>query len=254
VRDTVFLTVEKGGVLTHLNFIFNAWGNKYDCAHDNALNHKLANAKFFKGKSHQDIDFILEGGSVESDGIDTILTTRQCLLNPNRNHGLTQAEIEQHPALHFGAKRVLWVDQDNLSGDDTDAHIDTLARFCSADTIAYTSCDDSQDPHYASLQRMAIQLRSFETRSGEPYKLVPLPLPKAVFDEEGQQLPANYANFLIINHAVLVPVYGDANDAVAKQRIGELYPKHHIIGIPCLPLVQQYGSLHCMTMQFPEAL
>ena len=252
VRDTAFLSLEKDGVISHLNFKFNGWGEKYNHADDNALNHKLANAKPFKGKSYHDIDFILEGGSIESDGLGTILTTRQCLLNPNRNNGLSQQDIEQQLAKHLAAKRILWIDQANLSGDDTDAHIDTLARFCSANTIAYTSCDDTQDSHYDSLKTMEMQLQVLRTQRDEPYNLVALPLPKAIFDEEGEQLPANYANFLIVNHAVLVPVYGDDNDAVALERLGKVFPTHHIIAIPCRPLVHQYGSLHCMTMQFPE--
>ena len=206
VRDTVFLSVEQDGEISHLNFLFNGWGEKYQHQNDNALNHKLLNAKPFKGKAYKDIDFILEGGSVESDGIDTILTTKQCLLNPNRNKGLTQQEIEQQLFQYLGAKRVFWLDQENLSGDDTDAHIDTLARFCSANTIAYTSCEDADDLHYTSLKFMERQLQDLRTQEGDPYHLVPLPLPKPIVDEEGQQLPANYANFLIINHAVMVPI------------------------------------------------
>jgi len=254
VRDTVFLSVEQDGEISHLNFLFNGWGEKYQHQNDNALNHKLLNAKPFKGKAHKDIDFILEGGSVESDGIDTILTTKQCLLNPNRNKGLTQQEIEQQLFQHLGAKRVFWLDQENLSGDDTDAHIDTLARFCSANTIAYTSCDDADDLHYTSLKYMERQLQDLRTQDGDPYHLVPLPLPKPIYDEEGQQLPANYANFLIINHAVMVPAYGDPMDEVAQQRLADCFPDHEIIPIPCRPLVHQYGSLHCMTMQFPEGV
>ena len=251
VRDTVFLSVEKDKTITHLNFLFNGWGEKYQHDNDNALNHKLLNTKLFKGKAHKDVDFILEGGSVESDGIDTILTTKQCLLNPNRNKGLSQQEIEQQLLACFGAQRVLWLDQENLSGDDTDAHIDTLARFCSANTIAYTSCDDTDDMHYTSLKYMERQLQDFRNQDNEPYHLVALPLPKPIFDEDGQQLPANYSNFLIINHAVMVPVYGDPQDEVALKRIAECFPKHEILPIPCRPLVHQYGSLHCMTMQFP---
>jgi agmatine/peptidylarginine deiminase len=252
VRDTVFLSVEEEGEIIHLNFLFNGWGEKYQHQNDNALNHKLLNAKPFKGKAYKDIDFILEGGSVESDGIDTILTTKQCLLNPNRNKGLTQQEIEQQLLRHLGAKRVFWLDQENLSGDDTDAHIDTLVRFCSANAIAYTSCEDADDLHYTSLKYMERQLQDLRTQAGDPYHLVPLPLPKPIYDEEGQQLPANYANFLIINHAVMVPAYGDPMDEIALQRVADCFPQHEVIPIPCRPLVHQYGSLHCMTMQFPE--
>jgi len=252
VRDTVFLSVENNGVPQLQNFRFNGWGNKYPHQEDNALNHKLLPHEPFKGISHQDIDFILEGGSIESDGIDTLLTTRQCLLNPNRNKDLTQADIEEQ-LLHFlGASRVLWIDQDSLAGDDTDAHIDTLARFCSPTTIAYTSCDDNQDRHYHGLKRMEAQLQAFRTQSKEPYQLVALPMPQPIFDEEGQRLPANYANFLIINKAVLVPAYNDPMDAVAAERLEDCFPGRRIIPTPCRPLVQQYGSLHCMTMHFPE--
>ena len=254
VRDTVFLSVEQDGEISHLNFLFNGWGEKYQHQNDNALNHKLLNAKPFKGKAYKDIDFILEGGSVESDGIDTILTTKQCLLNPNRNIGLTQQEIEQQLLESLGAKRVFWLDQESLSGDDTDAHIDTLARFCSANIIAYTSCDDAEDEHYTSLKFMERQLQDLRTQEGDPYHLVPLPLPQPIFDEEGQQLPANYANFLIINHAVMVPAYGDPMDVIALQQLADCFPQHEIISIPCRPLVHQYGSLHCMTMQFPEGV
>jgi agmatine/peptidylarginine deiminase len=254
VRDTVFLSVDNQGQLQLLNFRFNGWGEKYPHQDDNALNHKLLNYLPFKGAVYTDIDFILEGGSVESDGIDTIMTTRQCLLNPNRNKGLTQQDIERQLMQHLGAKRVLWVDQENLSGDDTDAHIDTLARYCSADTIAYTSCDDVGDKHYASLKKMESQLQAFRTPNNEAYKLVPLPMPKPIYDEDGKRLPANYANFLIINTAVMVPVYDDAMDETALQRLAGCFPKHKIIATPCRPLVHQYGSLHCMTMQFPEGV
>jgi agmatine/peptidylarginine deiminase len=254
VRDTVFLSVEQDGVISHLNFLFNGWGEKYQHQNDNALNHKLLNAKPFKGKAHKDVDFILEGGSVDSDGIGTILTTKQCLLNPNRNKGLSQQEIEQQLLLNLGAKRVLWLDQENLTGDDTDAHIDTLARFCSANTIAYTRCDDVDDLHYTGLKFMEQQLQDLRNQANEPYHLVPLPLPKPIYNEEGQQLPANYANFLIINHAVLTPVYGDPMDDIALARLAECFPQYEIIPIPCRPLVYQYGSLHCMTMQFPEGI
>ena len=206
VRDTTFLTVEKEGALKYLNFQFNGWGEKYDFANDNALNHKLANAKFFKGNAHHDIDFILEGGSVESDGEGTVLTTTHCLLNPNRNSGLNNEQIEQELKNHVGAKRVLWLKQENLAGDDTDAHIDTLARFCTPTTIAYTSCENPRDPHFESLHRMKMQLEMFRTNDEEPYNLVALPLPTPIFDEEGAPLPANYSNFLIINHAFFGPV------------------------------------------------
>jgi agmatine/peptidylarginine deiminase len=254
VRDTAFLSAEKNDVTVLLNFTFNGWGRKYPHENDNALNAKLLQSRLFQAVRSHTVDFILEGGSVESDGNHTIMTTQQCLLNPNRNPHLTQLEIERELQQQLGAKRIFWIDQPNLSGDDTDAHIDTLARFCSVGTIAYTSCDDAQDPHYASLKNMEEQLQSLRTTSGECYQLVPLPMPKPIFDEEGNQLPANYANFLIINGAVMVPVYDDTNDAIALERLAACFPEHKIIAAPCRPLVHQYGSLHCMTMQFPETV
>jgi len=254
VRDTVFLTVEEDGVPVLLNLRFNGWGGKYAYEHDNALNQNLLAAALFHGAKTRDVDFILEGGSVESDGKDTIMTTRQCLLNPNRNKGLTKHEIERQLGLSFGATRVFWIDQPNLPGDDTDAHIDTLARFCSAHTIAYTATDDESNPLYDSLKNMENQLQALRTRSNKPYHLVPLPLPQAIFDEEGRQLPANYSNFLIINQAVMVPVYDDPMDTVALERLAGCFPEHKIIPTPCRPLVHQYGSLHCMTMQFPAGV
>jgi agmatine/peptidylarginine deiminase len=182
--------------------------------------------------------------------IGTLITTRQCLLNPNRNAGLSQQDIEQRLDKYFGARRVLWLDQENLSGDDTDAHIDTLARFCTADTIAYTSSNNPTDKHFNSLKNMAAQLHELRTQSGKPYQLIPLPMPAPIYDEEGQRLPANYANFLVINGAVMVPAYDDPMDDIARQRLAGCFPDREIIATPCRPLVHQYGSLHCMTMQF----
>lgn len=203
------------------------------------------------GTPHIDIDFVLEGGSVESDGLGTVMTTRQCLLNPNRNPDSSPEDIENKLKLYFGANRILWLDQSNLAGDDTDAHIDTLARFCSPTTIAYTSCDDKEDPHYQDLKHMEAQLQKLVDFQGKPYKLVSLPLPSPVYDEDGERLPANYANFLIINGAVLAPIYNDPMDNIALGKLAGCFPDRQILPIPCRPLVQQYGSLHCMTMQFP---
>lgn len=254
VRDTAFLTVQDNGKPLLLNFRFNGWGQKYHYDDDDALNHNLLRTPFFQRVRNLDCDFILEGGSVETDGRDTIMTTRQCLLNQNRNKGLSRHDIERQLGLYLGAERVFWIDQPNLAGDDTDAHIDTLARFCSADTIAYTSSEDPADPHYHSLKTMEAQLEALRTRDGQPYRLIPLPLPKPIFDEDGKRLPANYANFLIINQAVLVPAYDDPKDAVAAERLAPCFPGRDIIQTPCRPLVHQFGSLHCMTMQFPEGV
>lgn len=252
VRDTVFLTVEKNGQTHLLNFEFNGWGNKYPHDADNALNQTLLRNPPFKDHPCTDIDMVLEGGSIESDGHGTLLTTEQCLLNPNRNPNLTRQAIENRLQEHLGADSVLWIDQENLAGDDTDAHIDTLARFCPDDTIAYTASSDPSETQYHSLQSMEAQLQALRTATGKPYNLVPLEMPAAIFDAEGRRLPANYANFLIINSAVLVPAYDDPKDSIAQEQLRQCFPAHKIIAVPCRPIVHQYGSLHCMTMQFPE--
>ncbi|PKM12157.1 MAG: agmatine deiminase [Gammaproteobacteria bacterium HGW-Gammaproteobacteria-3] len=254
VRDTVFLSVEKAGKTQLLNFQFNGWGNKYPHAADDALNHVLLNHPSFQGLDLVDIDWILEGGSIESDGQGTVLTTRQCLLNPNRNPGLSQQDIEHRLSEYLGAKRVLWLSQEHLAGDDTDAHIDTLARFCNADTIAYSTSTNPADAHYASLKYMEAQLQAFRTVTGEPYKLIPLALPEPIFDEDGRRLPANYANFLIINDAVLMPCYDDPMDENALTQLRQGFSNHEVMAVACKPIVHQYGSLHCMTMQFPASL
>ncbi|MBS3965112.1 MAG: agmatine deiminase family protein [Methylomonas sp.] len=254
LRDTVFISLQwqhPKASLQLVNFRFNGWGNKYPHAADDALNLALFAHPAIKGQPTATVNLVLEGGSVESDGQGTVMTTKNCLFNPNRNPMLTQEQITGQVMRYLGAKRILWVEQDNLAGDDTDAHIDTLARFCDTQTIAYTSCDDAEDAHYTSLKAMEAQLQAFRTVDGNPYRLVALPLPKPIFDDQGRRLPANYANFLIINGAVLVPTYGDAMDAVALQRIAACFPGREAIAVPCLALVQQYGSLHCASMQIP---
>ena len=257
VRDTVFLSVEwdhpKFSVQL-LNFRFNGWGNKYNHEADNNINLNLFAHPIFKGHPTATLSLVFEGGSIESDGQGTLMTTRNCLLNPNRNPELSEQAIASQLLNYLGAKRILWVDQDNLAGDDTDAHIDTLARFCDANTIAYSACDNSEDPHYQSLKNMEAQLKAFRTADGQPYRLVALPLPQAIFDEHGEPLPANYSNFLIINGAVMVPVYDDPMDAVTLERLASCYPNHEIIATPCRPLVHQYGSLHCASMQIPATV
>jgi agmatine/peptidylarginine deiminase len=254
LRDTIFLTVENDNRACLLDFNFNGWGNKYPHQSDNYLNRQLLQHPIFYNLPCQQIDFVLEGGSIESDGHGSLLTTENCLLNPNRNPDFNRYAISRILENKLGCERILWLQQENLAGDDTDAHIDTLARFCNEKTIAYTACDDPNDPHFHSLTNLRHQLEVLTTRDGSPYQLIALPLPKAVFDDKGRPLPANYANFLMINHAVLVPVYDDEADEIALNRLSQCFPEREIIPVPCLPLIQQYGSLHCMSMQFPASL
>jgi len=197
---------------------------------------------------------VLEGGSIDSDGQGTLLTTTACLLAPTRNPSLDQAGIESSLAQYLGVQRVLWLRHGRLEGDDTDSHIDMLARFCDPVTLAYSCCDDEADEHFAPLQAMKKELASFRTLAGEPYRLVPLPLPQAIFNAQGRRLPASYANFLIINNAVLVPLYDDHADEIAITNLQRCFPDRQIVGINCLAIIQQYGSLHCLTMQLPQGI
>lgn len=151
----------------------------------------------------------------------------------------------------FGLDRVLWLESGYLAGDDTDSHVDTLARFCSEDTIAYVKCTDEDDEHYSELQLMEDELRTFRQINGEPYNLIALPMADEVI-WEGDRLPATYANFLIINGAVLLPFYNSPKDKTAKAALQKAFPEREIVGINCLPLIKQHGSLHCVTMQYPE--
>ena len=195
---------------------------------------------------------VLEGGSIDSEGAGTLLTTTACLLSQNRNPHLNRAGLERALADLLGAERVLWLEHGALAGDDTDAHIDTLARFCPDDTIAYVRCDDPADEHFAPLAAMEAELQGFRTTAGRPYRLVVLPWPRPVFDTDGHRLPATYANFLVVNNAVLVPTYRDPQDAASLETLAALFPGRQVIGIDALPLIHQHGSLHCLTMQLPR--
>lgn len=237
-----------------LDFGFNGWGLKFPANHDNLIS-KLLKKQGMLLPNLNTIGLIMEGGSLESDGLGTILTTAECLLSPNRNPQLNRSEIELALASLVGAKRVLWLNNGGLAGDDTDSHIDTLARICPNNTIVYQGCNNPLDEHYESLKLMERELEAFAAPDGSPYNLIPLPLPKARFDEQAHRLPATYANFLIINGAVLVPTYRDPeNDRTVLERIGQVFTGREIIGIDCLPLLEQHGSLHCVTMQLPQGV
>jgi len=197
------------------------------------------------------LDFVLEGGSLESDGNGTLLTTSECLLSEFRNPAYTKEMIEQRLKDDLGVNRILWLNHGYLEGDDTDSHIDTLARFCDRETIAYVRCDDPVDAHFEALQLMEQELKQFKTFSGQPYRLIPLPMADASYDEEGNRLPATYANFLIVNGAVLMPTYQNPlKDELAMNQLKQAFPDREIVGVDCRVLIEQHGSLHCVTMQY----
>ncbi len=253
-RDHGPISVSCSGETRLLDFTFNGWGDKYPADLDNHVTRRLHTAGAFGHTPLERVDLVLEGGSIEVDGSGSLLTTRRCLLAPTRNPGMSQAQLEQQLGEHLGVTRVLWLEHGYLAGDDTDSHIDTLARYCDVNTIAYVQCDDPQDEHYAELKAMERELHALRSISGEPYRLVPLPWPRAKLDEGGARMPATYANFLIINDAVLVPTYNDPADVIALARLRTCFPGREIIGIDCLPLIQQHGSLHCVTMQLPAGV
>ncbi len=251
-RDHGAITLIEDGKLQIVDFKFNGWGLKFASNHDNLITRQLHEAGVLQGAYVNELNFVLEGGGIESDGKGTMLTTSECLLSPNRNGAFSKAEISAYLSDRFGLKQILWLDHGYLAGDDTDSHVDTLARLCPNDTIVYVQCQDASDEHYASLKAMETQLQSFRTLEGEPYRLIALPMADAIyFDEE--RLPATYANFLIMNGAVLYPTYGqEANDAAAHAALQEAFAGYELVGIDCNALIKQHGSLHCVTMQFPE--
>ena len=235
------------------DFVFNGWGMKFAANKDNLITRNLAAQHTFAA----DIPvinmqpFVLEGGSIESDGAGTLLATVECLASVNRNEYLQKEELEAYLKEVFGVQRILWLENGYLAGDDTDSHVDTLARFCRVDTIAYVQCTDETDEHFEELQAMEQELQAFRQMNGEPYRLVPLPMADPV-EWEGERLPATYANFLIMNGAVLVPFYDSPKDEEARKALQQVFPEREVIGINCLPLIKQHGSLHCVTMQYPE--
>lgn len=254
-RDHGFITLvdDAGGQPLLLDFKFNGWGEKFPSDLDNALNRRLYREGRISGRYESHLDFVLEGGSIESDGRGTLMTTTQCLLAPHRNQPMTQADIERYLKSALHAERVIWIDHGHLEGDDTDGHIDTLARFAPNDTIIYIGCDNPADAHYDSLGRMKAQLQTLRTLDGKPYRLVELPLPRPIYDADGERLPATYANFLFLNGALLCPTYGqDDLDRRALQILRDALPQYEVVGIDCQPLIRQHGSLHCCTMQFPK--
>ena len=233
-----------------LDFRFNGWGGKFEAHLDNKITKTLCNAEVLQGEYIDHLDFELEGGSIESDGQGTLLTTSECLLNPNRNPDLTKAEIEERLKEWFGLDRILWLDHGYLAGDDTDSHVDTLARICPDNTIAYVQCKDETDEHYEALKAMEEQLQTFTTAEGLPYRLIPLPMAAPAFDEDGERLPATYANYLVVNKAVLYPTYATPElDQQAEEQLAKAFPGYELVSINCTALIKQHGSLHCATMQ-----
>ncbi|MDR3250110.1 MAG: agmatine deiminase family protein [Tannerella sp.] len=254
-RDHGGITVVINGKPTVYDFVFNGWGMKFAANYDNLITRTLAGQDVFcDGVDVINLQpLVLEGGSLETDGRGTLLATVECLASVNRNEYLNKEQLEYHLKELFGLERILWLNNGYLAGDDTDSHIDTLARFCDEKTIAYVQCSDDSDEHYDELRAMEDELKAFRTVDGEPYRLVALPMADEIV-WEGERLPATYANFLIINGAVLVPFYIGEKDEMARKILQTAFPDREIVGIDCRPLIRQHGSLHCATMQYPEGV
>ena len=252
VRDYGPITVSRGGHLELADFTFNAWGMKFAADCDNLVTSRLAERGIFRMPLTNYRDLVLEGGSIETDGNGTVMTTTSCLTAPNRNDTFISDQLENELLQRLGCLKMLWLDHGELTGDDTDGHIDTLARFAPGGVILYTGCDDPEDEHFEPLMRMEEQLKQFTDVDGNHYHLIKLPLPDPTFDEISR-LPATYANFLVTNHQVLVPVYGQPEkDITACELIGQAFPGRKVTGIDCRALICQHGSLHCATMQLPQ--
>jgi agmatine/peptidylarginine deiminase len=251
LRDSGPITLCGDAGFQLLDFCFTGWGGKFKAAQDDRLVEALEESRIFLSSQRQSIDFVLEGGAIETDGAGTLLTTWQCL--HERHPDLDRQTLATRLSGWLHQDRVLWLDHGSLEGDDTDAHIDTLARFAGKDAIVFQDCDDADDPHYRELQAMAAELAAMRTREDQPYRLFALPWPQPIIDEN-RRLAASYANFLIINGAVLMPAYGDPADVRAQAVLAEAFPDREIVPVPCRPLIWQNGSLHCITMQLPRGV
>lgn len=255
-RDYGPISIFKDEQLIALDFGFNGWGLKFAADKDNLVNLRITE-KFIidPNKYCNERAFILEGGSIETNGEGTILTTSRCLCSPNRNGGLNKQEVAYKLQQYLGTDHILFLDYGALEGDDTDSHIDTLARLAPGNVILFTGCRNEDDCQFEDLLRMKAQLTMFRNAEGDPFNLIELPLPDPIFDRDGQRLPATYANYLITDNILFMPTYGQpANDLLAMQTVKIVFPEHKIIGIDCSTLIKQHGSLHCSTMQIPVNL
>ena len=275
-RDHGFVTLRNAdGTPLLLDFCFNGWGEKFDARLDNAINKGVIEWLMEERRAlsdncpdnnqtplnairstlnHKTINFVLEGGSIESDGQGTIFTTTSCLLAPHRNQPLTKEQIDERLRQMLSADRIVWLDHGQLIGDDTDGHIDTIVRPCAHDTLLYIRCDNPNDEHYEDFKALEEQLKGLRTAGGKPYKLMPLPFPDPIY-YDGERLPATYANFLIINGAVLVPTYRQPeNDAKALETLQKAFPDREMVPIDSTIITRQHGSIHCCTMQIPKEM
>ena len=247
-RDCSVLSVWDKEDIKLLNFIFNGWGGKFEASKDDAMSKSLS--KHYS-KEVVDIDFELEGGAIESNGDGLILTTKECMIKRNGQNRDLSDNTTQKLKNYFGAKEILYLNHGYLAGDDTDSHIDTLARFVDKKTIMYIKCEDKNDEHYNELKLMEDELKVFAKEFG--LRLISLPFTHAIY-YDNERLPATYANFLFINGGVLVPTYGVKEDKEALEIFKKSFKDRDITPIDCSILIRQHGSLHCVTMNFAKGV
>jgi agmatine/peptidylarginine deiminase len=251
LRDSGPLTLGDGARFRLVDFRFTGWGGKFEGGRDDRLIETLIARGLFRSAEHRRIDWALEGGAIESDGAGTLLTTWRCL--HQRHPQMTREEIDALLKDALGASRVLWLEHGYLEGDDTDAHIDTLARFAPDDAIVFQTCDDPADPHYDELARMHEEIAGLRTADGRPYRLHPLPWARAIVDD-GRRLASSYANYLVVDGAVVMPAYGDPADADAARVVAAAHPGRAVVAVDARELIWQNGSVHCLTMQLPAGV
>ncbi len=252
-RDYGPVTVMRNDRMRAIDFGFNGWGLKFAACHDNLANLHLRDSGIMPKDIYRNCrSFILEGGSLETDGYGTLLTTSECLLSPNRNGDLTIDKIADKLKAELGVDHILWLNHGALEGDDTDSHIDTLCRLAPDNVILFTGCRDVDDSHFEELLKMRAELTMLRNAEGEPFNLVELPLPDPIYDEEGYRLPATYANYLVTPRAIYMPTYHQPQkDLLACNTVKIAFPEHEVVGVDCCTLIRQHGSLHCSTMVVP---
>lgn len=244
----IFVKNDRTGEVAITDWQYNAWGGKYPpFDRDNEIPRRIAEAL---GLRRFEVPLVLEGGSIEVDGEGQLLTTEACLLNKNRNPHLTRGKIEESLCRNLGVDRILWL-HDGIVGDDTDGHIDDLARFFRPDAIVTVIEEDETDPNCAILRENLERLKSLRTRDDRPFELRTLPMPLPVYCD-GERLPASYANYLIINEAVLLPVFRQPErDGLAAEILADCFPGRTIVPIDCVDLVLGLGALHCISQHQP---
>ena len=236
----------KGKEVAYTHWIFNAWGNKYD---ELKADTNIPNLMPKEGLRGFEVPMVLEGGSIDTNGRGTLLTTEQCLLNKNRNPALSRMQIERYLSNYLGASKIIWL-KEGIEGDDTDGHVDDLARFVNANTVLCAFDENSQDPNSNALRENFNLLKNATDQDGNKLNVARLPMPAPVI-YNGIRLPASYSNFYIANKVVLVPIFGDKNDGLALDTISRFFQGRKVIGINCRALVYGFGAIHCVTQQQP---